>query len=437
MNATDAAAEVVENVREFTVHEANVTRAFELVEKVNKRARRYGLAEYVLHKGQATEHPIYATQAELDADPENPFFQAPMLGGERPVIGYETTYEMVLIGEMPRIDGWSFVATLDYAEVEDDGDGRVITRVVPGVEVDLSTHRVRPNECDHCGKIRYRANTYVLLNKTTGETMQVGSSCIQPYMGLTVNGLAWLADDPFAELDDMGEQDRDRGGYSRIERKYDVDYVLTTTAGIVSVKGWVSQAAATFQDSATSSIVKDILDPPTSESENARLARKALMASIDWDAAKVTAEAVKAWAVAEDGGTNEWRTNVRILASGKAVTWRNIGVLASAIAGYRRATQEAAEKAVAVPSEWIGNVKDKINMDGVVSNLYAGESDWGMYEWVTVKRDGATIKWKSSRITGFQVGDKVTGTGTVKGHDEYRGEKQTIVTRAKLEKVEG
>lgn len=436
MNATaDDATEVIEQVRTFTVHESSVATAYALVEKVNRRARKYGLAEYVLHKGEATEHPIYANAGEY-ADDENPFFSAPVLG-ERPVIGYYTTYEMVLIGEMPRIEGWSFVATLDYAEVEDDGDGRVITRVVPGVEVDLSAHRVRPNECDHCGKIRYRNNTYVLLNKHTGETMQVGSSCIQPYMGLSVNGLAWLADDPFATLNEMGDEDREGGYYSRVERKYDVDTILTLTAGIVSVKGWISQAAANFEDRATASMVREILNPPTRQSDQDRRASKALMESIDWDAAKVTAEAVKAWAIAEDGGTNEWRTNVRILASGKAVTWRNIGVLASAIAGYRRSIQEEQEKKVRIPSEWIGNVKDKIEIEGVVTHLYAGESDWGTYEWVTIKRDGATIKWKSSRVTEFEIGDKVKGTGTVKGHDEYRGEKQTVVTRAKLEKVEG
>lgn len=49
--------------------------------------------------------------------------------------------------------------------------------------------------------------------------------------------------------------------------------------------------------------------------------------------------------------------------------------------------------------------------------------------------DGHLIKWSSSSTRSEDVGDEVVITGgTVKEHAEYRGDDQTVITRAKIEK---
>lgn len=46
------------------------------------------------------------------------------------------------------------------------------------------------------------------------------------------------------------------------------------------------------------------------------------------------------------------------------------------------------------------------------------------------------LVWKTSKsdATGFSVGDKFVLSATIKAHDEYKGLKQTMITRAKLAK---
>lgn len=63
--------------------------------------------------------------------------------------------------EPPRVNGWEFVAALTHIE----GVGAVL-RVVPGAQVaegELKRYRdASPNNCDHCGTMRRRNDTYIL-----------------------------------------------------------------------------------------------------------------------------------------------------------------------------------------------------------------------------------------------------------------------------------
>jgi hypothetical protein len=53
--------------------------------------------------------------------------------------------------------------------------------------------------------------------------------------------------------------------------------------------------------------------------------------------------------------------------------------------------------------------------------------------------EGALLVWKASStdLGRSDVGTVFALTGSVKKHDEYKGEKQTMILRAKVETVEG
>lgn len=69
------------------------------------------------------------------------------------------------------INDWEFVAELEHTE-----KGNIITGVA-GIEVPERYYTTTP-VCEHCNSKRYRKNTYIVRNKTTGEFKQVGKSCL-------------------------------------------------------------------------------------------------------------------------------------------------------------------------------------------------------------------------------------------------------------------
>jgi hypothetical protein len=409
----------VEQRLTYRIHESFMDRARELVAKVNKRAARLGLSGYELVITDRETRPIFRPTLFHHID-----------GTVHPEpIGYEDIFTVELVGRMPKINGWSFVAALDYTE----GEGRTIVKTLPGVEMDLSAHRVRENECDHCGTKRMRNATYVLVNDN-GETMQVGSTCMQPYMGLTVAGLGLLSGDAFAELGehDPDEDDRERG--PRIPERLSVDTVLLLTMVMEQLYGFVPASQADgFHKIATSEFVKTYLRGTDSDFNRA-VERRA-----DWEAARVKAAHVRTWAIAEDGNNSDWRVNIRILAEGETVTERNVGMLCSAVVGYNRTQADKVKASAKGNVDYVGKVGSKIAVIGTVERTYVYENSYSPYggrsEIVIVRAEGALFKWNSSRVTGFEVGDKVEGTATVKAHQEYRGDRQTVITRAKLVKA--
>lgn len=119
----------------------------------------------------------------------------------------------------------------------------------------------------------------------------------------------------------------------------------------------------------------------------------------------------------------------------------------------RIAEQEERERKIAeekAKSEYIGKVGDKIDM--IVTFKFEASFDtlYGeMYIYSFKDEAGNTLVWKTSSLmmmdgldsNGNNIfvrkGDKIRIKATIKDHNEYRDEKQTIITRAKvLEMVE-
>ena len=89
-------------------------------------------------------------------------------------------------------------------------------------------------------------------------------------------------------------------------------------------------------------------------------------------------------------------------------------------------------------SEWVGQVGDKLTMEATYTKChtyethftYRGETNY-IHQFTDA--DGNVLVWKTSNgIYDIPTGTKVQIKGTVKGHDEYNGVKQTMLTRCKI-----
>lgn len=85
--------------------------------------------------------------------------------------------------------GYTFLAALTREEAG------MVVRTAPGQSLDGWT---RPDEhwCDYCRKSRARSTSYVVRNEETGEIVQIGKSCLVPFLGVSPAGLWALQYDP-------------------------------------------------------------------------------------------------------------------------------------------------------------------------------------------------------------------------------------------------
>ena len=89
-------------------------------------------------------------------------------------------------------------------------------------------------------------------------------------------------------------------------------------------------------------------------------------------------------------------------------------------------------------SEYIGNVGDKVEMVLTFVQEYTYETNFTYYGEIQhiykfADENGNTVVWKTSKgLYNIEEGKTYTVKGTIKEHSEYRGDKQTILTRCKV-----
>lgn len=92
-------------------------------------------------------------------------------------------------------------------------------------------------------------------------------------------------------------------------------------------------------------------------------------------------------------------------------------------------------------SQHIGQVGDKVDLDVILEKRawfeipsFRGFGTDTMHIY-TFRYEGNAIIWKTSKGIATENGTKVHLKGTIKEHSEYDGEKQTVLTRCKIEEV--
>lgn len=102
-----------------------------------------------------------------------------------------------------------------------------------------------------------------------------------------------------------------------------------------------------------------------------------------------------------------------------------------------RAERKAAEEARKAVSQYIGTEGEKITVEALLEVVirYEVPGPFGQPEYKRLYKfvddQGNVVVWHTKAARQIAEGDKVTLTGTVKKHDEYKGEKQTVLIRCK------
>lgn len=324
-------------------------------------------------------------------------------------------------GAVPAIAGWSMIARIEHLDY-----GNVVSKAPRSRDRELPEYfrSCRPT-CDHCNTARRRNDTFVLEN-AQGELRRVGRNCLADFLKSADDVAGALRMwDLLGKVKSLivGECDEESffgGGRGHLST---LSYLALVVAAIRQF-GWCARkdedlfmgkvSTATLAQSGK-------VGKPTEEDE-------------------VKAGLVYDWAqtLGDREHLNDYMSNLRVACAQGYVTPRLAGIVASAVPAYDR---EQADKLAAQRtaqrisnSQHVGQVKQRLTFsDLLVERTYETENMYGLVTWVTMSdKDGNVFCWKASGSVDFKVGDRVSGKGTVKGHDDYKGVKQTILTRCTL-----
>lgn len=305
------------------------------------------------------------------------------------------------------------------------------------------------DHCDHCNTSRRRTRLYVIRNNETGELLQVGHSCLELFTGCTPKGLWVLGMD--GELKTFSESDEGLG-FSSGDYGVRVQDVLGMAFAFSDQgRNYVSRSAAEASWGhleATGGLVRQALlypprrpfsSDPRAVEEWRRFVETMSQGYAYGQDEKLISDILAAAQALKPG--TDYADNMAILVGCDRVSGRNVGILASLVAVYAREKELAVQRARAPKAldEYAAPVGTRVKTPTrmLLKTVKYWEGDYGtttlLIGW---DEAGHILKWKASGEKDYSTGDTlVLGAYTVKSHDEWNGQFQTVITRAKVDEV--
>ena len=355
--------------RQIDIAHDHVEDFLRAVEKVNKRAKKL----------------------------EVPGFEATQTGKTK------THMKYLLKGEIVKLGGYAPVATVTF----DHCDPVFFTwpgESVPEEYLTTDTH------CDHCGTHRNRKTIYILRHES-GSYHRVGSTCVRDFIGhdpATLFSWMGLIHGFIDDLDGWGK------GISCLP---DLIEVLSWAFYYCRTEGYVNRNKA-----------EELMVSSTSEKVRASLYNKSRIYITGQDVKN--AKAAAEWAAQLPESDSEYITNIRTIAKDGFCTHREIGFAASISACYIKHMMESEAKS---GTEHYGEIKDRVTVEVKLHSVRAVQTVYGTSFMHKFTEGNHLFVWWAKADPEAEVGKTYLLKGTIKKHDEFNGEKQTVMTRCSIE----
>lgn len=303
----------------------------------------------------------------------------------------------------------------------DDGTNSI--QNVPGQEIPIE---FRSNKffCDHCGINRYRKEVVIIKNED-GEYKQLGKTCLKDYLGIDleilVNKFSWVYDlCKEASEENFGEP------VSRVV--FPLEF-LNYASVCIRKLGYVSSSKAYERDIPSSKeTIFSVMFSKDKYTKKLIREKELYVEESDKELAKKALE----WALSLEG-KNDFEYNIKSVAKQKFVGYKHIGYLSAIIPCYQKHLGLLEEKKNTLPSNWIGQPKERLQDIAKVIFKKEIETLYGVstiVKFVTI--DGNLLTWFASNPPELELQQEYNIKFTVKKHDEYNNQKQTLVNRVKV-----
>jgi ribosomal protein L36 len=331
--------------------------------------------------------------------------------------------EVEVSGKAPIIEGWEFLGAIEHLN-----EGNMLKGIG---KVELTAYRDAKPICQHCETLRRRNQTFVLRNQNNQEFKQVGSNCLVDFLGHESPANIAAMAELIADFYDMcGSAENEFFGGGELQYHPSLEAFLGVVRRVIKEKGWVPRSKSSPETGlhATCDIAwgsmqererKYRIEPEEGDIE---YAQKAIL----WASEISDDEAIQ----------NEYLHNIRLQAKRGIAEKRFIGYAASILPAYDREMAKVAEKQSAqANSNYVGNPGDKLELELTLTRVKHVPSDFGSTT-LSIFKDSAgnQFKWFGTGFeeSAFAVGQTKVMWGTVKDHKEYKGVKQTTLTRCTL-----
>lgn len=303
--------------------------------------------------------------------------------------------------------GYEIVAVIDHNE-------KMVHNFVEGADVEEFRER---RICDHCHTKRNRSKSIILRDKS-GKFIQVGTTCLSDFVNADVddlvNGMALCAEDfRFSEKD---AESFCGGSFRENYIHYELSEAIPVIHRAIKEYGFVSSGSGMSSTKYLAYKVLNYEERLNIKKEDTNVTSKV----IDW--------------MSSLENTSSFNGNLIQIAKNGYVSYKTLGFLCAAVNSF---LTESIKKEIKseVSSEHVGNIGDKISVEVILTKVSYFDGFYGMMAFFTfTDNDGNVFVWKTANDINHEIGDKFTIKGTVKEHSDYRGTKQTILTRVKCVK---
>lgn len=341
--------------------------------------------------------------------------------------------DVELTHQAVKLADWDLLAKIDPI-----AGGTFTINVVPGNDEIASeiSRDLDPLKCNHCNTRRRRNATFIVRH-ADGTLKQVGRNCLRDFLGHVSpeHIAAMLAF--MGELTIIGKSEAWGGGMGWDPRT-DLETVLTVTSAVVRVMGWAPRSSAQFTTPTADSVTTWLIG--RGDMAN-RLRREVQITEVDEE----RAEQVIAWVRGMGEQNSVFLNNLRAIFTVDEVEIKNFGFACSAISAFMKHLDRQAEilrkRESHKNSRHVGTVGQRQVFEGLtVDSVRSFEGQFGTTTLIKfTDKDGNLITWFASgdKVDDFRLGARVDLKATIKKHDDFRGELQTVVNRGIIQKQEG
>lgn len=385
-------------------------------------------------------------------------------------VSYEVRLALVEVtGVAPKMDGWTLVGTIAHRDT-----GNVFFSV-PGERIP-EEYRFATKECAYCGKAKKRTETFVVRNDQ--DYRQVGRQCLRNFLGHQDPKQITAYAEMVAQLREDLElsEDINEESMERFYRQGDIlvkpEAILAYTFAAVRVKGsFISGSKAKQAEQQEGRHVQStygvVMYRMGTEPTWTYRGKTDYKGKDEWDALKPTdedkakADEALTWVRSLDPKayeTNDYMLNLIYACRQENAKWKEGGIIASLAAVWFKEQETKAEREAREARKaeleakfgkrtHLGTVGEKLTLTVICTKIHPVEGQYGTtYITKFETEEGDQVTWFASRYPGYEVeqsigrkvtvdlkeGNRVTVVAKVKEHKEYKGNAETVITRAKV-----
>lgn len=364
------------------------------IQSIIRQVNKYGFsAEYKVINREVKDVPFYKADANIKTYIKNVPVE---------VVNYKFSMPDFIVGN------YTPVAVIEHNVVIDDNKVNNIVHIINNYQNVQKEWYTIDGHCDDCNDNYSRKKTVILLNNDNRSFRQIGTSCLKRYLGITCFNVIHnfmtveelVEEEPVIYADDISYYEKK---YIKTNKLLAYVYAMYRTQG-----GYIKGKT-----------IKDAWD--------AAVNNNSIINSNDIEDAERIINFFKTVDIEE---FDNFSNNIRTAVIAEYATCS--GYIGYAPMLYKKLIEKVVTKQEQSKSNYVGNIKDKIELNVKVINCASFESDYG-YMYINVFKDinsDNVFVWTTA-TKSFDVGYETKIKGTIKDHREYNNVKQTVLTRVK------